>query len=482
MGNDVYQIERVLQADVCSGCGGCGAATQGAITIPLSAVGMYTPQLDGVSDSDLEKADQVCPFSNATVNESEIGQQRHTSAQHSDSRIGRYHSLWAGRIESEKDIIGSSSGGLTTWIAKRLLSEGKVDGVIHVGPSDVTRNGRLIEYRVSRTVESLIESRKSNYYPTSFSEVLNDLSLDSGERYAFVGLPCQCTSIRHLQKLDDRWNEAIPYVLGIVCGHLKSARYAESLAWQLDIEPSDLSSIDFRVKDPSRSARGYGLRVEGIDGRSAESEANKLVGGNWGHASFQPNACNYCDDIFAESADVCLGDAWLPKYESNWRGTNVVIIRHPEIADLLSRGRDAGEVWIEELSADEVASTQDGNFRHRRVGLSVRAADDAKESLWRPIKRVNAKLDGIPENRIRVTRARRRLGDASHKLFADARSRGNLEVYISGIRPLVVEYEQAARQSFLERMRPKVERRLWKYWNAAVTTGSRIIPSRRSRR
>ncbi|WP_354003125.1 Coenzyme F420 hydrogenase/dehydrogenase, beta subunit C-terminal domain [Alteromonas mediterranea] len=29
---------------------------------------------------------------------------------------------------------------------------------------------------------------------------------------------------------------------------------------------------------------------------------------DWRYAFFQPNACNYCDDISAETADIVFGD------------------------------------------------------------------------------------------------------------------------------------------------------------------------------
>lgn len=33
-----------------------------------------------------------------------------------------------------------------------------------------------------------------------------------------------------------------------------------------------------------------------------------------------PRACNYCDDVFAECADVTCMDAWLPEYSQDHRG------------------------------------------------------------------------------------------------------------------------------------------------------------------
>lgn len=39
-------------------------------------------------------------------------------------------------------------------------------------------------------------------------------------------------------------------------------------------------------------------------------------------------ACDFCDDVFAETADIALGDAWLPEYVQDGNGTNVVVTRN----------------------------------------------------------------------------------------------------------------------------------------------------------
>jgi coenzyme F420-reducing hydrogenase beta subunit len=44
----------------------------------------------------------------------------------------------------------------------------------------------------------------------------------------------------------------------------------------------------------------------------------------WGAGFFQNSACNYCDDVVAETSDIAFGDAWVEPYSSDGRGTNVV--------------------------------------------------------------------------------------------------------------------------------------------------------------
>ena len=48
-----------------------------------------------------------------------------------------------------------------------------------------------------------------------------------------------------------------------------------------------------------------------------------------------PNACNYCDDVVGETSDITIGDAWLPKFDTNKGGTNLLIIRNKQIYDII---------------------------------------------------------------------------------------------------------------------------------------------------
>src|SRR5699024_1549087 len=102
---------------------------------------------------------------------------------------------------------------------------------------------------------------------------------------------------------------SIAYYVGLVCGHLKSQFFAESMAWQTGVSPERLSDVDFRVKNPGRSASSYDFSATDHSGDTHIRATASLAGGSWGHGAFQPEACNFCDDIFAETADIVFGDA-----------------------------------------------------------------------------------------------------------------------------------------------------------------------------
>lgn len=429
-------ISHVVARGICVGCGGCGAVTDGRIPVTLGRFGSQQAVLDGANAADLRAGSAVCPFAHESPNEDAIADDVFSQEMAHDPRLGRFLRVSAAQVADDDYLQGSSSGGMTSWIAGRLLRDGHVDGLIHVGKGQ----GGLFGYTVSSTVEELASERKSAYYSTTMAQVLKSVSGD-GKRYAVIGVPCFITAARLLARQSPPLAEQLAYFIGLVCGHLKSSAFAELLAWQTGVAPDELESVDFRVKYPDRDAGDYGFSARRRGEDAWRTRPNReLMGANWGHAMLQLNACNFCDDIFAETADVALGDAWLEGYRDDWRGTNVVITRNPLIQQLLDSGADAGELRVDPLTADDAARSQGGNFRHRRDGLQVRLADDAASGEWVPLKRVEPGYAHLPARRVALVRKRRELSDRSHALFAEARERGSLRHYIRGIRPLVRDY------------------------------------------
>lgn len=445
--DDRGSIHDVVARDMCVGCGACGVASGGKVSVTLGIRGQYRADITALDGSEIRSLSSVCPFSRFSRNEDEISADRYSELKYEEG-IGFVRSMFAGRASGDSELLKTSSGGLTSWLTAKLLSSGEVDGIIHVGFGDQA----MFAYRRSESLEQLLsdDGRKSRYYPVSFSEILNEIR-GNGRRYAFVGVPCQVRGVRLLTEADDVLAAQIKYTVGLVCGHMKSERYAESLAWQQGITPSELAEVDFRVKDPEAGARGYKFAsMGGAPRRRVETTTGRLVGGNWGHAVFQLNACNYCDDIFAETADIVFGDAWLPKYESEWRGTNVIVTRNERLHDLLLEGAEQSELSLEMLDASSVRATQAGNYRHRRDGLAVRLADDIAAGEWVPPKRVSPGYKHVRRSRVAVVRARRRLSAASHTIYERAREQGSLETYLREIAPYIVRHDRLSKIATLQ--------------------------------
>lgn len=433
-----HTISDVSARGMCVGCGACSVATGGRIPLTLSPYGMHQVDLINSSIADREKADKVCPFSDAASNEDQLGTPTKWGNQlKHDPRVGHYSSVWSGKkMASDSEIETSSSGGLTSWLAQELLNTGEVDGILHVGSG----NNGSSHYIESRHHNQISSNRKSRYTSTTLGEVLLDIH-GNGLRYAIVGLPCMIKAARLLAEQDPVLAKQLVIYIGLVCGHLKSAFFGQSLAWQLGVDPSKIAELDFRVKNPDRGASEYdfGVRADG-ENEFRLARPDSLIGGNWGHAAFQPEACNFCDDIFAETADVVFGDAWLPEFSKDWRGTNIVVSRNALVDSLLSRGAIDSRLDLNPLSIEKVYQTQAGNVRHRRVGLQVRLKDDIDLGLSVPQKRVQPSHVGVSRTRIKLLRFRRNMSQQSFAFFSQALKTNDLQQYLAPFSEMVSEY------------------------------------------
>ena len=357
-----------------------------------------------------------CPFSPAAANEDEIANERFAGTS-ADGRIGRFEAAYVGHALEDPFRRNGSSGGLTSWVAAELLRSGAVDGVAHVVPAD-PREGRFFAYRISRSIDALSDGAKSRYYPVELSEVLREIRQTPG-RYAVVGVPCFIKAIHLLRRMDPVIRERITHTLGLFCGHQKSAAMIESFAWQLGAEFGRVRALDYRIKDETRPANWYRAHLDLDDGSATAQDWWHLADGDWGAGFFQNPACNFCDDVVGETADISFGDAWVEPYSSDGRGTNVMVVRTPELREMIEAARTEGRLQLEPVDAEFIARTQAAGLRHRRDGLAYRLS--WRRRGLRPVKRV-ASSSTLPLRRKLVYRLRAHIARWSHPMFRVARA------------------------------------------------------------
>ncbi len=448
----------VVAGGYCVGCGACAAMAPELLEMRLDDCGRFVPhQIENVPLSNGAPADgrAVCPVSDKSRNEDEIAADAFAHAPHQNGLIGRWETLHAGYVNEGDFRQNGTSGGMTNWIASELLSRGLVDAVIHIRPGAQSAGAPLFQYAISRTIEELREGAKTRYYPFEISTVMQYIR-ETPMRFALISLPCFARAARLLRENDAVIGERLHFQIAIVCGHLKSTGYAEYYGWTAGIHPRDLTYVDFRYKAPQAiSAKQYFILARSKDRQSMIANAN-VYGTDWGLGFFKLKACDYCDDVLGETADITLGDAWLPRFDSDPAGTNIVITRHPQLAQIVAEGRARGPIHIEDLGAEDIARSQEAGFRHRRDGLAYRLYLRDRERHWRPRKRVAAAANHLDLRHRLIFRLREKLRDQSHTAFAEARRGNDLSIFIRKMRPLVRTYLVVLRQ-----MNPDYWRKKW---------------------
>lgn len=405
---EYFSIPDVINKDICNGCGNCSVMDSNKYSVKLDESGKYSAVIKSVHDSTI---DPICPFSDASKNETQLAKDEPNMK--NSGFAGKYYKLYAGFANSNDIRSTATSGGIIRWILKCLLETDKIDGVIHVKTSDT--NGSLVfKYGISTSIDEVLSSPKSAYYPVSTAEVLKEIKKKPPGRYVFVGLPCLVKSIRLLQDKDDDFKKKIVYTIGLVCGHLKSKGYADYFANKTNID-NNYDSIDFRYKTSSGGASNYSVRVKKLNTVRTVS-TNSCKASNWQYNAFRYPCCNYCDDVFAETADITVGDAWVKPYIDMNKGVSEIVVRSLELDKLLIEGNISEQIELHSLSHSKLVRSQLGGLRDRREGLAYRLWLDLKNGEKSPIKRIQP--SNISDKvRKKIYILRKVIENKSHELY-----------------------------------------------------------------
>lgn len=441
--SDLLSPQDIIGAGLCIGCGSCVAqAAAPAVRMAFDRYGQLKPLGPAAwQRAKSEGFTRTCPFSPAAPNEDELAARLGVPAQRT-ALLGSFEKAYVGHLAEADFRSQGSSGGLVTWVAAELLRQGFIDGVAHVvAVENPAAEGRFFRYRLARTEAEVRAGAKSRYYPIELSEVLQAIRATPG-RYAVVGLPCFIKAVQLLRREDPVLHERIAFTLGLFCGHLKSARFAESFAWQLHAPLGQVQQVEYREKLPDRPANWYRAQLTLRDGRQLSRDWWHLADGDWGAGFYMNSACNFCDDVVAETADIAFGDAWVEPYSSDGRGTNVVIVRSPLVQQLVARAIQAGRLALTEVDAEFVEQTQAAGFRQRREGLAYRLTW-ARRGRVRPRKRV-APSAALPSHRKLIYRLRAFIGAASHRVFWAARVVRRPALFLGWARAVLAVYHGVA--------------------------------------
>lgn len=419
----------------------CAGILPKVLRMRTDKYGAYLPELiEGVSEDWKELDLKVCPFADNQDNEDTISEMLFSNQEgiKHRSETGYYLQCSIGYVNDHEARLASTSGGIIAWLAGEMLSSGKVDAVAFVGQSDGVDN--LFEYQIATDIAELCKCRKSRYYAVETSKIIGEIKKLNG-RVLFIGLPCFVKALRLAMKVDHILKERIVYTIGLFCGHLKTKHYAAYLSRCCGVHERDIKTLDFRKKIPGWPANKYAFEV--FAQKNSKEEHKQIMmqdvwASSWSNNLFMLDACEYCDDIMAETADVSVGDAWLPECVNDYRGTSIVITRRKDTLDMLKTGYEKGELLLKETSVEKVIQSQAGAIRQRREGLQYRLYLSAKEGQWRPRKRVLADRKAISVCNRLLQLLRIKTKSLSREAFLKQQPIEGLDIFIGSLRPLIV--------------------------------------------
>ncbi|KKH16917.1 Coenzyme F420 hydrogenase/dehydrogenase, beta subunit C-terminal domain [Methanosarcina mazei] len=434
-------IDEIVKNNLCIGCGTCaGVCPQEILKIQDNEYGEYIPYETQMCDSGCGLCLEVCPFGN-NENETQMGAKIYGSTQGMKylSETGYYLDSYAGYSSEFRQ--SSASGGMAAWLLTKLLKEGIVDYVIC--PTSQKNPEKLFSFEIMSDENSVKAASGSVYYPVEMSEVIHKI-LEVPGHYAVTGLPCFVKALRLAAQKNRKLRERIVFTIGLVCGQMKSKNYTKyiaAIAGNNDLKK--VQSVYYRGKSPEKPASNYYFQSTDEHGSQHKIFWNEGVSEAWINRWFTPNACNYCDDVFAELADVTFMDAWLPEYSKDSMGTNLVLVRSPEILVFIQEEIGKKEINVSKIPIEKVIKSQMGVLDLKRNQLSYRLYIALQEGQKVPEKRVHPK-EKIGVLKKREIKLKARMQKESKELFLDYYKDTTLDIktFRDGMQPYIKQTKQ----------------------------------------
>lgn len=382
--NNMNIFDQVIKQDLCTGCGACFYNNQSKdLIMDWNREGFLVPTKKNDAIQLDTSAILNCPFnpfpSDEVRTEDELANLFLKEAPNFHPKVGKYYNTYVGY--SAQYRLSSSSGGLATYILNELFEQKLVDAVITVGEGE----NNHYEYKLIKRKEDLLLSSKTKYYPVSMANALQELKNFEG-KVAVVGIGCFIKAVRLLQHNNPELREKIVFSVGIICGGLKSKFFGEYLSAKAGVLNNEFTKPQFRIKDYESTAGDYSFGC--VDNKGNDRRVKmSTVGDMWGTGMFKCNACDFCDDVTTELADISLGDAWLPPYHQDGKGTNVIVTRTELAEKLIEEGILSNTLKVQELVFESFLASQQGSYNHRHSGMSVRINQAKNKNDLVPPKR-----------------------------------------------------------------------------------------------
>lgn len=321
--NCMNNILKVINADLCTGCGTCTSlCPKKAIIMNLdNQKGIFLPKIDEKLCDDCGICYKVCPGHEVDFNSLNMEIFGKTPEDHF---IGNYDNCYVGYSLDEKIRFNASSGGLVTQFLIFILENNIIDGALVTRMSE--KDPLNPETFIARTKEEIIEASKSKYCPVSANITLRKIiDAPENEKFAVVGLPCHIHGIRKAEQINKKLNKKIIIHLGLICNHTPSFHATKFMLHNFGIQKKNIKKISYR-------GEGWpgGMKVTTID--SENIFIPHFSAQYWGaifNTFFFPYRCTLCTDKSCKLSDITFADAWTSEFmEKDSKGTSLVIIRN----------------------------------------------------------------------------------------------------------------------------------------------------------
>ncbi len=339
-------IDNIVSDQLCLGCGACAQIVgKEKIDFKISEDGFLRPfVIDELSTENEVSISKVCPGIHVGIDDH--------SADYSDL-WGSVHSVHVGWSTDENIRHLASSGGGISAVLCYLLSNGKVDCVLHSGvsESDPLEN----TYKISTRVEQVIANSGSRYAPAAPLMGIMD-AIREFNSIAFVGKPCDVVALRKLANELDVVKRKVKYAISFMCAGTPSIKGTEAILKNFSIDRESVLSFDYR---------GDGWPGMATAVTKCGDKHSMTYNSSWGkilnkHLQVR---CKLCNDGTGESADITFADAWhgdesgYPNFDEQ-KGRSLILIRSECGNELIKQAVATGDLYVEPFDKNNIEKIQ----------------------------------------------------------------------------------------------------------------------------
>ncbi|MCX6340336.1 MAG: Coenzyme F420 hydrogenase/dehydrogenase, beta subunit C-terminal domain [Candidatus Aureabacteria bacterium] len=274
-----------------------------------------------------------------------------------DPYFGCFRAMYIGRSDSRALTGAFSSGGAVTEILCSALGSNLIQGAIVCAMSEA--RPFQPEIRIARTVGEISGAAGSKYTLLPINSALAETGNLRGP-LALVGLPCHIHGIRKLQQSGAMTASPITHTIGLFCGFNLTPEATPFLLKKLGIDPHKVSSLSYRGGEWPGS-----FTVSTRDGKILSIPKQSY---NFLHLTHLPPRCAVCPDLFAELADISIGDYW-PDNDAE-RGYSSIIVRTEKGKELLQAA--GSSLQIKDLTSAQLYRSHAHLIQYKKRAISVR--------------------------------------------------------------------------------------------------------------
>jgi len=348
------RIEQVVDAGLCIGCGAC--VERAGDRMALTDRGVMRPVFQVPLTRDESRlAVNRCPSVSLHLRPDEGSSVHPVWGPLIQVRTG-----WS--TDAEIRYRGSSGGAISAMLV-HLLQSRQVDFVAHVAAStDEPLRNLLV---MSRTREEVLSGAGSRYAPAAPLEHAGKL-FASGERFAFVGKPCDAAAIRAYVGQRPDLSLQLVLVVSFMCAGLPSIEGTREVIRALGADPSEVAHFQYR----GNGWPGYATATL-KDGRKLSMDYNR----SWGQilGTQLQLRCKLCPDGTGEFADVVCADAWYGKDgypDFNERDGRSLILTRTELGErMVQAAHLAGALEMQPARPEDIAAMQPYQLKRKQVVL-----------------------------------------------------------------------------------------------------------------